>query len=242
MITAYNRQVGRQAGEPTLPRPSEPTETTDLPWKRPFDLYCIILSLPLVLPVMILVVIWIKLISPGPALFRQERVGRDGKRFMLYKFRSMKFNADNSCHEAHLRNLVDYDRPMIKLDLLADHRLIAGGRFLRAAGLDELPQLLNVIKGEMSLVGPRPCLPQEYHFFSLKQRERFQLLPGLTGIWQVSGKNQSSFNEMNLMDIHYVRQVSIPLDLKIMLRTPSVLLFQVRETVLHKRSGHRAMA
>jgi exopolysaccharide production protein ExoY len=187
---------------------------------------------------MILVLIWIRLISPGPALFRQERIGRGGNRFMLYKFRTMKTDADPRSHEMHLRQLVESDRPMTKLDLLHDSRLIFGGGLLRAAGLDELPQLFNIIKGEMSLVGPRPCLPQEYGFFSLKQRERFQLLPGLTGEWQVNGKNRATFNQMNLMDIHYVRNASLWLDLKIMLQTPSVVILQLREAI-HHSTGRR---
>lgn len=216
----------------------QPQATEEHAWKRPLDLCCILISLPLVLPVMILLVIWVRLVSPGPVLFRQERIGRGGKRFTLYKFRTMKIDADTERHEAHFRNLVEADRPMTKLDLLSDSRLIPGGYLLRAAGMDEVPQLLNVIKGEMSLVGPRPCLPQEYHFFTSKQRERFKLLPGLTGTWQVSGRNKSTFTEMNLMDIEYLRQASISLDLKIMLRTPSVLVFQLRESTRHHRTIH----
>ncbi|MEO7098662.1 MAG: sugar transferase, partial [Luteolibacter sp.] len=164
-------------------------------------------------------------------------------------FRSMKMNAGTGRHETYLRHLVKSDSPMVKLDLLCDSRLIPGGCFLRAAGLDELPQLLNVLRGEMSLVGPRPCLPEEYVYFSEKQRERFAVLPGLTGGWQVSGKNQTTFSEMNVMDIRYVRQASLKLDLSIMLRTPTALLvqmcqaFQQRRTVRQNdafgRSGHK---
>jgi len=185
------------------------------------------LSLPVVLPLMVLIIAWIRIVSRGPALFRQERVGQDGKRFVLYKFRSMKLNAGTSRHEAYLRHLVKSDSPMIKLDLLCDSRLIPGGCLLRAAGLDELPQLINVLRGEMSLVGPRPCLPQEHAFFSPRQKERFKALPGLTGTWQVSGKNQCTFSEMNEMDIHYVNNASAKMDLGIMLRTPAALLQQI---------------
>lgn len=199
-------------------------------WKRCFDVYCIVIGLPLVLPLMALIIFWIRLVSRGPALFRQERIGQDGKRFVLYKFRSMKMNSGTRWHETYLRYLVESDSPMIKLDLLRDPRLITGGGFLRASGIDELPQLLNVLRGEMSLVGPRPCLPQEYAFFSSTQRERFRVLPGLTGNWQVNGKNQSTFNEMNVMDIHYVRHASLMLDFGIMMRTPSALLLQMCQT------------
>lgn len=206
-------------------------------WKRTLDLLCILISLPITLPMMAVVAAWIKVASRGPALFRQERIGRNGKRFVLYKFRSMKLNADTSRHSRHFRHLVSSDSPMVKLDLLCDSRLIPGGCFLRAAGLDELPQLLNVLRGEMSLVGPRPCLPEEYHFFSPRQRERFEVLPGLTGIWQVHGKGVSTFSEMNAMDALYVRRSSAGLDLGIMLRTPFALMRQMKEAFLQS-IGH----
>ncbi|MES2660438.1 MAG: sugar transferase [Verrucomicrobiota bacterium] len=208
-------------------------------WKRGLDLSCIAISLPLVLPLMAMIVLWIRLVSRGPALFRQERIGQNGKRFVLYKFRSMKMNAGTSRHETYLRHLVKSDSPMIKLDLLCDSRLIPGGCLLRAAGLDELPQLLNVLMGEMSLVGPRPCLPQEYAYFSSQQRERFKALPGLTGSWQVSGKNQSTFSEMNEMDIQYVRHATLGLDLGIMMRTPSVLIHQMSQAAHQKLAAHQ---
>ncbi|RYD49852.1 MAG: sugar transferase, partial [Verrucomicrobiaceae bacterium] len=210
-------------------------------WKRGLDVICIVASLPLVLPVMLLIVLWIRLVSRGPALFRQERIGQDGKRFVLYKFRSMRLNCGTGRHETYLRHLVKSDSPMIKLDLLCDERLIPGGCLLRAAGLDELPQLLNVLRGEMSLVGPRPCLPQEYAFFSARQRERFRALPGLTGNWQVNGKNETTFSEMNAMDIDYVREASLLLDLRIMLRTPSALVLQMSQAFQQKLASRRAI-
>ncbi|RYD46612.1 MAG: sugar transferase, partial [Verrucomicrobiaceae bacterium] len=157
-----------------------------------------------------------------------------------YKFRSMKLNCGTGRHETYLRHLVKSDSPMIKLDLLSDERLIPGGCFLRAAGLDELPQLLNVLMGEMSLVGPRPCLPQEFAFFSATQRERFRSLPGLTGNWQVNGKNQTTFSEMNAMDIDYVRNASPLLDLRIMLHTPSALVLQMSQAFQQKLASRRS--
>lgn len=208
-------------------------------WKRTLDLSCIALSLPVVLPLMALIVLWIRLVSRGPALFRQERVGRNGQRFVLYKFRSMKANCGTSRHETYLRHLVKSDSPMIKLDLLCDSRLIPGGCLLRAAGLDELPQLLNVIKGEMSLVGPRPCLPQEHIYFSTQQKERFDVLPGLTGSWQVSGKNRCTFSEMNVMDVNYARNASLKMDLEIMMKTPSALVHQLIQAAQQKLSARQ---
>ena len=206
-------------------------------WKRTLDLVCIVISMPLTLPLMAAVAVWIKLFSRGPALFCQERVGRNGKHFTLYKFRSMHMNADTRRHQNHFRHLVRSDSPMVKLDLLCDSRLIPGGCLLRAAGLDELPQLFNVLRGEMSLVGPRPCLPEEFRFFTARQRERFEALPGLTGIWQVVGKGVSTFSEMNAMDALYVRRSSISLDLGIMLRTPVALLHQMGEAFKHRKAA-----
>ena len=194
-----------------------------------------ILSLPLAIPLMLVIACWIKLVSRGPALFRQERIGFGGRRFTLYKFRTMHPGAPTRDHEAHVGRLVESDSPMVKLDLLGDSRLIPGGAFLRSAGLDELPQLLNVLLGEMSLVGPRPCLLEEYGFFTLSQRERFTVLPGLTGFWQVNGKNRTTFREMNAMDVHYARRSSPLLDLGIVLLTPVTLLGQMTDCLARRR-------
>jgi lipopolysaccharide/colanic/teichoic acid biosynthesis glycosyltransferase len=177
---------------------------------------------------MVAVALWIKLVSRGPAIFRQERIGRNGRRFTLYKFRSMHVNADVTRHARHFNHLVESGSPMVKLDLLCDSRLIPLGCLLRAAGLDELPQLFNVLRGDMSLVGPRPCLPEEYRFFSSSQRLRFLVLPGLTGIWQSEGKGVSTFSEMNEMDARYVKTACPLLDIAIIFRTPLALIRQMR--------------
>ncbi|MDP3850175.1 MAG: sugar transferase [Luteolibacter sp.] len=197
-------------------------------WKRLLDIVCILISLPVTLPLVAVVALWIKLASRGPAIFRQERIGRNGRRFILYKFRSMYVDADTQRHASYFSHLVKSNCPMVKLDMLCDSRLIPMGCLLRAAGLDELPQLFNVLRGEMSLVGPRPCLPEEYRYFTRSQRVRFEALPGLTGIWQAQGKDVSTFAEMNEMDARYVRESSPLLDLSIMLRTPCALLRQMR--------------
>jgi lipopolysaccharide/colanic/teichoic acid biosynthesis glycosyltransferase len=123
---------------------------------------------------------------------------------------------------------------MIKMDTYCESGLIVGGLWLRVSGLDELPQLWNVLRGEMSLVGPRPCLPSEYAWYSTPQKERFSGLPGLTGYWQVNGKNALSFHEMNAMDVYYVRHASILMDLHIMLRTPAALLVQTAILFRHQ--------
>lgn len=199
-------------------------------WKRLLDLFCIGVSLPVTLPVGLAIAAYIKLVSPGPVLFRQERIGYRGRRFWCFKFRTMHVNADSTCHQQYLRSLLQSDTPMVKLDAKGDPRLIRGGAFLRATGLDELPQLLNVWRGEMSLVGPRPCLPYEYEQYDDWARQRLEAVPGLTGLWQVSGKNHTTFRRMVELDIEYARKQSLWLDLRIMFKTFSALAAQVRET------------
>ena len=135
----------------------------------------------------------------------------------------MHQNATTKNHEAHVKALMKSGKPMTKLDT-KDARIIPFGNILRQTGIDELPQLINVLKGEMSLVGPRPCLAGEAELFNYAERERFNALPGMTGLWQVSGKNKLTFSEMIEMDVEYARNASIILDLAIMLRTiPAIL-------------------
>jgi len=196
-------------------------------WKRVLDLACIAFALPCWLPLMFLVGLGIRILSPGPIFFRQERVGYQGRRFLCLKFRSMKVNAETQMHERYLAELMQADCPMTKLDASGDPRLIPFGRILRATGLDELPQILNVLRGEMSLVGPRPCTPKEFENYGLCQRERFNAPPGLTGYWQVNGKNDTTFSEMIAMDIHYARNMSPRMDLWIMLKTVPVIAREV---------------
>ena len=199
-------------------------------WKRPLDIACILVALPLLIPLMLFIAVMIKIGSAGPVLFSQERVGYLGRQFMCLKFRTMVVGADTTVHHRHFSRLIGSNVPMVKMDSDGDPRLIPFGLLLRTSGLDELPQVINVLRGEMSLVGPRPCLPCEYDQYLPWQRERFKTLPGLTGLWQVSGKNKTTFNEMIHLDIHYARNKSLWLDLKIMLRTVPVLIIQVLET------------
>jgi lipopolysaccharide/colanic/teichoic acid biosynthesis glycosyltransferase len=199
-------------------------------WKTILDVTCIMLSMPFWLPVFLFLALWIKVASPGPIFFRQERVGYRGKRFMILKFRTMKVNVEMRTHERHLEGLINADVPMTKLDAAGDPRIIPGGRILRATGLDELPQLFNVLRGEMSLVGPRPCTPHEFKSYQVWQKERVNALPGLTGYWQVNGKNKTTFTEMIKLDIFYTKNVSLGLDLAIMLKTFPALIAQVIET------------
>ena len=212
-------------------------------WKRAMDVGFILLSAPVVLPLMAAIAVYIKLVSKGAVLFKQERVGFKGQSFTCYKFRSMKPNADVRGHRDHTTHLIRTSHlPMIKLDATGDSRLIPCGRLLRASGLDELPQLWNVLRGEMSLVGPRPCVPYEYEQYLEWQKQRFDVAPGLTGLWQVSGKNMTTFNEMIKLDIEYGRRRSLFLDLTIIAKTIPALFELAYRTRKLKQGVARPVA
>ena len=199
-------------------------------WKRALDLTCLLVALPTVLPLMLLIAAFIKIVAPGPVFFRQKRVGFLGQTFDCLKFRTMEVNADTKVHQNYVADLIKSDTPMTKMDNRGDKRLIKLGWLLRSTGLDEMPQLINVLKGEMSLVGPRPCTPAEFECFQSWHKQRCHALPGLTGLWQVSGKNRTTFTEMIKLDIYYAQHSSLWLDLKIMFRTFPVLFSQVQES------------
>ena len=200
-------------------------------WKRALDLAICALAIPLLLPLMAVIAVTIKLLSPGSLLFIQTRVGKDGRPFKCFKFRSMRVNADTGVHENYVKNLIhSSDKPMTKLDSKGDNRLIPGFGLVRATGLDELPQLFNVLRGEMSIVGPRPCMVSEAEEFEPWHRERFRTLPGLTGLWQVSGKNHTTFDQMMRLDIRYAREKTLRMDLSIVIRTVPALIVQALET------------
>jgi len=212
--------------------------TAPLPWwKRAIDISCCLVALPALVFITLVVALLTALTSPGPIFFKQERIGYRGRRFRLYKFRTMHASAETSVHRAHFAELVRSNTPMQKMDARGDSRLIPGGWILRATGLDELPQLINVLRGEMSLVGPRPCIPYEYEQYSARQRERFASVPGLTGLWQVSGKNRTTFEEMVRFDVEYAYQRSLVLDLKIIFLTLPALYVQVRDVQRAKSKG-----
>jgi len=188
-------------------------------WKRGLDLLWLVLILPLPLVLMPLLFCWVKLVSPGPFIFRQTRIGRGGMPFTMYKARTMQPGADPAIHEAHIMRLVTSNRPMTKLDR-EDGRLIKGGRFIRMFGFDELPQLLNVLRGEMSMVGPRPCVPSEFQLYASAHYRRFAVPPGLTGLWQIKRTHATTFREMVGMDIEYVERLSAWADFTTMMQTP----------------------
>ena len=199
-------------------------------WKRSIDLLACVLLMPVLVTAYFAMAVLVRLHSPGPVLFRQKRVGQFGRSFTILKFRTMAVGADATPHARHLAELLKSKRPMLKLDLAGDSRLVRGALFLRASGIDELPQILNVLRGEMSLIGPRPCLPSEYAYFPAEARERFKARPGLTGLWQVSGKNRTTFEEMVRLDTDYIRNPSFLTDLKIIALTVPTLLQQIAES------------
>lgn len=197
-------------------------------WKRSMDVLLATLGLAALTPLLILIATGIEIVSPGPVLFKQKRIGHLGQPYTCWKFRSMLAHADEAQHIDHMRHLLHSNVPMTKLeDTNSDARLIPMGRFFRASGLDELPQLFNVLCGQMSLVGPRPCLPYEFCEFSQWQRDRCTTPPGLTGLWQVSGKNKTTFEQMMRFDVQYAKHRSLAMDLRLILSTPVVVLSQL---------------
>jgi lipopolysaccharide/colanic/teichoic acid biosynthesis glycosyltransferase len=202
-------------------------------WKRTMDIICSLTGILLLLPFLLLAIIFIKIVSPGPIFFKQDRVGYGGKIFSMLKLRTMHPNSDSSMHEKHMAEIINGDdkndlyMPISKVP--NDPRIIPFGKFLRVAALDELPQLYNILVGDMSLVGPRPPIPYEVDEYKFWHSDRFDVVPGLTGLWQVSGKNKLPFNEMIRLDIRYIQNRSFWLDLKILLLTPSVIISQLRD-------------
>ncbi len=198
--------------------------------KRGSDLMIASLALAALSPLWLLIALLIKLDSRGPAFYKQERVGMDGRVFLFYKFRTMQAVSDDTKHREYQRRYItgqsdsnqgDDDRPAFKLRV--DERVTRLGRLLRKTSLDELPQLFNVLRGDMSIVGPRPPIPYEVESYELWHRKRLDMKPGITGLWQVSGRNRLPFDEMVRMDLYYIENWSLLLDIKIVLQTLPVM-------------------
>jgi exopolysaccharide biosynthesis polyprenyl glycosylphosphotransferase len=194
--------------------------------KRISDIVIASLALIFLSPLWLIIALLIKFDSKGPVFYLQERVGMDGRIFLVYKFRTMRLNADSEVHREYQRRLIagdaeanvgDATRPAYKLR--DDPRITRVGRLLRRFSLDEAPQLFNVLRGDMSAVGPRPPIPYEVEAYELWHRKRLDMKPGLTGLWQVSGRNRLSFEEMVKLDLFYIENWSLLFDLKIILRT-----------------------
>ncbi len=198
-----------------------PTSEARLAAKRILDFVGALVGLILAGPVILATAIAIRITDPGPVLFRQVRAGRNGRKFTMLKFRSMVMDAEK--RKAELAHLNEMDGPVFKIK--RDPRITAVGRFIRKTSIDELPQLFNILLGDMSLVGPRPALPSEVDQYEPWQRRRLSVKPGLTGLWQVSGRNQIDFEEWMKLDLQYIDSWSLWLDMKIILKTiPAVVL------------------
>jgi exopolysaccharide biosynthesis polyprenyl glycosylphosphotransferase len=199
--------------------------------KRISDLIIASVALALLSPFWFFIALLIKLNSKGPIYYAQERVGMDGRIFVVYKFRTMHMNADSEIHREYQRkfiaghaeaNVGNAETPAYKLR--DDPRITRVGRVLRRFSLDEVPQLLNVLRGDMSIVGPRPPIPYEVEAYELRHRRRLDMKPGVTGLWQVSGRNRLPFEEMVKLDLFYIENWSPLFDLRIILRTVMVML------------------
>lgn len=188
--------------------------------KRVVDIICSLVGLIVLMPILFVVAISIKIESKGPIIFAQYRVGKDSKLFKMYKFRSMVNNAEEI--KENLESMNERTGPMFKIK--NDPRITHIGRIIRKASIDELPQLVNILKGDMSIVGPRPSLPKEVEAFDGWMMQRLTVKPGLTCYWQVGGRNDIEFDEWMKLDIKYVEERKLIVDAKLILKTFFVLL------------------
>ncbi|MCC7142715.1 MAG: sugar transferase [Candidatus Eisenbacteria bacterium] len=219
-------------GVPLLAVGQTPLRGRHVRGKRIFDIVATSLGGLVILPFMLLIALLVKLSSPGPVLYRQTRVGKNGQPFDFFKFRSMRLAPDDPVHRDYARGLVQNggaaatDQNGKKVyKLVDDSRITSIGRFLRRTSLDELPQLINVLRGEMSLVGPRPCLSFEYEVYRDWQKRRLDVTPGMTGLWQVTGRSYVTFEDMVLLDLFYIGNWTFGMDLRILLKTIPVVVF-----------------
>ena len=199
--------------------------------KRALDLTLTSLILIAFSPLLLFIMLAIKIGSPGPVFCKQIRLGKRARPFTFYKFRSMYVNTDDAEHRLYVKNWIKAGNPYevdengeALFKISDDRRVTRVGRLIRKCCIDEFPQLFNVLRGEMSLVGPRSPLPHEYQDYSDWHRKRLDGIPGITGLWQVSGKNKIPFEEMVKLDIHYLKNSSLWLDIKIIVRTIPVML------------------
>jgi len=194
--------------------------------KRSFDVAVGSFCLLLLSPLMLLLAVLVRLGSPGPALFRQLRLGQDGRRFEMYKFRTMLAGCSDDIHREYVSQLLLDEVPPAGevFKLTADPRVTRIGAFLRRTSLDELPQLINVVRGDMSLVGPRPMLPWERDLIPAPHRARFAVPAGMTGLWQVSGRSRLTPRQALDLDVEYVRRQSFALDILIVMKTAWILM------------------
>jgi exopolysaccharide biosynthesis polyprenyl glycosylphosphotransferase len=200
--------------------------------KRIMDLSVALVVLTVFAPLFLLIAFLVKILSPGPILFKQIRAGRDGRPFTFYKFRTMRHDIDDTLHREYATNFIggkelrlrDESKNKKVYKMPNDPRVTSVGRILRRTSLDELPQIFNVIKGDMSLVGPRPPIAYELTIYKEWHKRRLRAKPGITGLWQVSGRSSVPFHDMVLLDLYYINRWSLPLDVEIILKTIPVVL------------------
>ena len=230
MIAAATPRVCQQARCPALIAPESLPDAlapSGRLFKRIVDILVAALTLAVTLPILVLAAVAVVVDSPGGAFFAQTRVGRGGRPFRIVKLRTMRKDNDDSQHRAYVAALMSGEGEasdgMYKM--VDDDRRTRVGRWLRGLSIDELPQLWNVLRGEMSVVGPRPPLPEEAALYDEGAWVRMAAKPGLTGLWQVSGRSRLSYEEMIDLDVRYTREWSALLDLRILLRTPKAVLW-----------------
>ena len=198
-----------------------------LAFKRFIDIVISIFALIILSPVILFIMIAIKISSPGKILFKQVRIGKNGKEFQFYKFRSMRKSTEGDKEDERVKKMIEFmkdDYAESGTKIINNSRITWIGKIIRKTSLDELPQLLNVLKGEMSIVGPRPCLPYEYENYDGWQKRRVNVIPGCTGVWQVWGRSSVSFKESVVLDLYYINNMSPWFDLQIMLQTVPAIL------------------
>jgi len=198
-----------------------------LAFKRFIDVLISVFALIILSPVILFIMIAIKVSSPGKILFKQARIGKNGKEFQFYKFRSMRESTEGDKEEERVKKMIEFmmdDDAESGTKIINNSRITWIGRIIRKTSLDELPQLLNVLKGDMSIVGPRPCLPYEYENYDEWQKRRVNVIPGCTGVWQVWGRSSVSFKESVVLDLYYINNMSPWFDLQIMLQTVPAIL------------------
>lgn len=216
--------VERFMGVPVVLMPQNYNNLLFSVYKRVFDfLFAVVALLVLAIPFLIIAAL-IKFSSKGAVFYRTTRIGKGGKPFEFYKFRTMYTDSDDTIHREFVSEFIRQNKGEKVKKITDDPRITKIGKFLRKTSLDELPQLFNVLRGEMSVVGPRPCLPYEWEQYDEWHRRRFSVIPGCTGLWQVSGRSAVDFNDMVILDLFYIDNMSPLLDLKIIFKTIPVML------------------
>jgi undecaprenyl-phosphate galactose phosphotransferase len=222
-IVARKMNTEKYIDVPVIDVSTHYNNTVTLAMKRVTDIILSIFAVAVLLPFLVIIAILIKLSSPGPILFNQIRIGKYGREFKFYKFRSMKISDESD--EERVKQMITFMKDeTLKKKIINEKRVTWIGKLIRKTSLDELPQLFNVIKGDMSLVGPRPCLPYEYENYDEWQKRRVNIIPGCTGVWQVWGRSSVSFKESVVLDLYYMNNMSPWFDLQLLFQTiPAIL-------------------